>query len=164
MSWGFIQPWTKDPFNKSIPRPFNARLKTITEKKFFRDNWRYKRCLIPATVFFEKGFRIRKKNYETFWLGGIWSRWFSPDGAEIDSCCILTTEANALVRPLHRRMPVIITDGIENKWTENIKDINELEVLIPIISEWSSYNWLVEDLNESQINQIKLFKYKQLNY
>ena len=74
MYWGFISPWAKDPFEKSQPRPFNARSETVNKKKLFQGSWRHKRCLIPASGFFEKGFRIRKTNYATFWLGGIWSR------------------------------------------------------------------------------------------
>ena len=85
MSWGLISPWTKYPFDKSKPLPFNARSETVEEKKLFKDSWRYKRCLIPASGFFEKGFRIRKKNHATFWLGGIWSRWLSNDGYEVES-------------------------------------------------------------------------------
>ena len=73
MTWGFISPWTKDPFDKKIPRPFNARSETVEEKKLFSGSWQNKRCLIPANGFFEKKYRIRKDNYETFWLGGIWS-------------------------------------------------------------------------------------------
>ena len=83
MSWGFISPWTKDPFDKKSPRPFNARSETVREKKLFSESWKYKRCLIPASGFWEKKNLIRKENYETFWLGGIWSKWSSPDGAEI---------------------------------------------------------------------------------
>ena len=157
MSWGFISPWANDPFDKSRKRPFNARAETVEEKKLFQGSWRHKRCLIPATGFFEKGFRIRKKNYQTFWLGGIWSRWSSADGAEFESCCILTTEPNELVRPLHHRMPVVIPDGIEAQWTENIKDVDELKGLIPIMMGWSPEDWLVEELNDSLTSQINLF-------
>ena len=70
MSWGFISPWTKDPFDKKNPRPFNARSETVEEKNLFSASWRYKRCLIPASGFWEKKYLIRKENYETFWLGG----------------------------------------------------------------------------------------------
>ena len=66
MYWGFISPWAKDPFDKKRPRPFNARSETVEEKKLFSGSWKYKRCLIPASGFFEKRFRIRKENYETF--------------------------------------------------------------------------------------------------
>ena len=75
MSWGLISPWAKDPFDKGRTRPFNARSETVEKKKLFSGSWKHKRCLIPASGFFEKKFRIRKENYETFWLGGIWSRW-----------------------------------------------------------------------------------------
>ena len=157
MYWGFISPWSKDPFDKSKPRPFNARSETVEEKILFRGSWRHKRCLVPASGFFEKGFRIRKKNYSTFWLGGIWSKWLSPEGAELESCCILTTEPNALVKPLHKRMPVVIPDGIEEQWTENVKNADELKCLMPIMMGWSPDDWLVEDLHESQSMQMNLF-------
>jgi len=157
MSWGFISPWAKDPFDKSKPRPFNARSETVQEKKLFQNSWRHKRCLIPATGFLEKGFRIRRKDYTTFWLGGIWSRWSSPEGAELESCCILTTKPNELVKPLHHRMPVVIPDGIEELWTENIKNLDELKGLIPIMMGWSPEGWLVEELNDSTTRQMNLF-------
>ena len=157
MSWGFISPWAKDPFDKSKPRPFNARSETVQEKKLFQNSWRHKRCLIPASGFLEKGFRIRRKDYTTFWLGGIWSRWSSPEGAELESCCILTTKPNELVKPLHHRMPVVIPDGIEELWTENIKNLDELKGLIPIMMGWSPEGWLVEELNDSTTRQMNLF-------
>ena len=157
MSWGFISSWAKDPFDKSLVRPFNARSETVGEKKLFQSSWRYKRCLIPATGFFEKGFRIRKKNYSTFWLGGIWSRWNSLDGTEIESCCILTTQPNELIKPLHHRMPVVIPEGIEEQWTENVKDNDELNGLFPIMMGWSPEDWLIEEFNKSQTNQMSLF-------
>ncbi len=157
MSWGFISPWAKDPFDKSKPRPFNARSETVEQKKLFQGSWRHKRCLIPASGFFEQGFRIRKKNYATFWLGGIWSRWFSSDGAEIESFCILTTEPNELIKPIHNRMPCVIPNGFEEKWTENFKNAYELKALLPILNSWSPEDWLVEKLNNSSISQMSLF-------
>ena len=157
MSWGFISPWAKDPFDKKIPRPFNARSETVQEKKLFSGGWKHKRCLIPASGFFEKKYRIRKKNYETFWLGGIWSKWTSSNGDELESCCVLTTEPNDLVKPLHNRMPVIVPNGYEQKWTEQVKDAHELKGLIPIIMGWSADGWLVEDVNKKETNQMTLF-------
>ena len=157
MSWGFISQWAKNPFDKSLPRPFNARSETVGEKRLFQSSWRNKRCLIPASGFFEKGFRIRKKNYATFWLGGIWSRWTSQDGAELESCCILTTDPNELIKPLHHRMPVVIPEGIEEQWTENVKDNDELKGLFPIMMGWSPEDWLIEELNKSPTSQLSLF-------
>ena len=157
MSWGFISPWAKNPFDKSLQRPYNARSETVFGKKLFQDSWRNKRCLIPATGFIEKGFLIRKKDYATFWLGGIWSRWTSPDGTELESCCILTTDPNNLIKPLHHRMPVVIPEGIEEQWTENIKDNDELKRLLPIMRGWSPEDWLIEELNKSPTFQMSLF-------
>ncbi len=157
MYWGFISPWAQDPLDKKRPRPFNARSETVEEKNLFKGSWKYKRCLIPASGFFEKKFRIRKENYETFWLGGIWSKWTSPDGGEIESCCVLTTESNDLIKPLHHRMPVVVPNGYEKCWTEYVKDFAELKGLLPIMMGWSSDEWLVEELNKKQINQMSLF-------
>ena len=157
MSWGFISPWTSNPFDKKRPRPFNARLESIEEKKLFSASWKYKRCLIPASGFFEKKYRIRKENYETFWLGGIWSKWTSPDGTEVESCCILTTEPNELIRPFHHRMPGVVPNGFEEQWTEQVKDTVELNGLFPIMKGWSPDVWLVENFNKKETNQMSLF-------
>ena len=157
MSWGFISPWTKIPFDKERPRPFNARSETVAEKKLFSGSWKYKRCLIPSSGFFEKRFRIRKENYETFWLGGIWSKWSSPNGAEIESCCVLTTEPNDLIKSLHHRMPVVVPNGFEEKWTEQVKDFDELKELLPIMMSWSPDGWILEEVNKAEINQMSLF-------
>ena len=157
MSWGFISPWAKNPFDKGRPKPFNARLETVEEKKLFSGSWKFKRCLIPASGFFEKRFLIRKENYQTFWLGGIWSKWTSTDGAEIESCCILTIEPNELIKPLHNRMPVVIPDGYEEKWTEHVKDSYNLKDLKLMISGWSPNGWISEDVNKLKNNQISLF-------
>ncbi len=157
MSWGFISPWAKDPLDKNRPRPFNSRSETVEEKKLFRESWRYKRCLIPASGFFEKNYRIRKKNYETFWLGGIWSKWISPDGTQLESCCILTTEPNEIVKPFHNRMPVVVPNGYEELWTEQVKDIYELKGLLPIMKGWPPVGWLVEEVIKKPTDQISLF-------
>jgi len=157
MTWGFISPWARDPFDKERPRPFNARSETVEEKKLFSGSWKHKRCLIPASGFFEKKYRVRKSNYETFWLGGIWSKWTSPDGAELESCCVLTTEPNDLIKPLHHRMPVIVPNGYEEQWTEQVKDADELRGLFAIMMSWSPDGWLVEDVKKKETDQMSLF-------
>ena len=58
-------------------------------------------------------------------LGGIWNKWKSFYGAEIESCCILTTELNELVKPFHHLMPVVMPNGDEEQWKEQIKDVDE---------------------------------------
>ena len=157
MSWGFISPWAKDPFDKDRPRPFNAKSETVEQKKLFRGSWKHKRCLIPASGFFEKKYRIRKEDYQTFWLGGIWSKWTSFDGKELESCCVLTTEPNSLVKPLHNRMPVVVPNGHEEKWTKPIVDADELKGLLKIMIGWSPDGWIVEDINKKETDQMNLF-------
>ena len=157
MYWGFISPWAIDPFDKNRPRPFNARSETVEEKKLFSGSWKHKRCLIPASGFLEKKYRIRKENYETFWLGGIWSKWTSPDGAQIESCCVLTTQSNELIKPIHNRMPVVVPNGYEKKWTEQVKDSYELKGLASIMLSWSPKGWVSEEVNKRKIDQINLF-------
>ena len=157
MLWGFVSEWAKDPFEKERPRPFNARAETVREKKLFRGSWKHKRCLIPASGFFEKGYRISKQDAQPFWFGGIWNRWMSHDGSELESCCILTTTANELLRPLHNRMPVIIPNGLEEEWTVSVKDVAELRALEPMLDGWSPHEWKVEPINKSPISQMSLF-------
>ena len=157
MLWGLICPWAKDPFDKTKPRPFNARSETIGEKKIFSGSWKHKRCLIPASGFFEKKYRIRKENYEPFWLGGIWSKWISPDGTELETCCVLTTESNELVKPLHHRMPVIVPKEFEEQWTEQVKDVYKLNRLLPIMVGWSPDGWMVENIKKKENDQMSLF-------
>ena len=156
MSWGFVPPWAKDPFDKKRPRPFNARLETVEEKKLFSESWKHKRCLIPASGFLEKSYLIRKENFDTFWLGGIWSKWTSPDGNEIESCCIITTEPNDLIKPLNHRMPVVVPNGYEKQWTEQVKDSNELKGLAKIMISWSPEGWVSEKIKKKN-DQINLF-------
>ena len=156
MSWGFVPPWAKDPFDKKRPRPFNARLETVEEKKLFSESWKHKRCLIPASGFLEKSYRIRKENFDTFWLGGIWSKWTSPDGNEIESFCIITTEPNDLIKPLNHRMPVVVPNGYEKQWTDQVKDSNELKGLAKIMINWSPEGWVSEKIKKKN-DQINLF-------
>ena len=138
----------------NIPSYWN---KCSEEKKLFSGSWKHKRCLIPASGFFEKKYLVRKANYETFWLGGIWSKWTSSDGAELESCCVLTTDPNDLIKPLHHRMPVIVPNGYEEQWTEQVKDADELKGLFAIMMSWSSDGWLVEDVKKKETDQMSLF-------
>ena len=91
---------------------------------------------LKKNIVFEK--RIMK-----LLVGRIWSKWTSPDGAELESCCVLTTEPNDLIKPLHHRMPVIIPNGYEEKWTEQVKNADELKGLFPIMMNWSPNGWVM---------------------
>jgi putative SOS response-associated peptidase YedK len=117
LRWGLVPIWTKDP---SIGHKlFNARAETVADKASFRDAFAKRRCLIPASAFYEwkkpaapKGakqpYAIGMANAGLFAFAGLWERWKNPAGDILRSCTIITTEANDTLRPIHDRMPVIL--------------------------------------------------------
>ncbi|MEM9534179.1 MAG: SOS response-associated peptidase [Cyanobacteria bacterium P01_E01_bin.45] len=126
--WGLIPIWANNP-NEKGPRPINARAETVAEKRMFKGILRHKRCLIPADGFYEwrqevgrtnKGskqpFHIHFANRRPFAFAGLWSQWNGPNGEEIDSCTILTTAANTIVKAVHNRMPVILAQDCYDDW------------------------------------------------
>lgn len=145
--WGLLPAWVKDPADPRRPasRPINARAETVAEKASFRGPWRHHRCLIPADAFFEKGQRIARCDRAPFWLAGLWERWLGADGSQLDSCCILTTRPNALIAPIHPRMPVLIPDGVEAAWLAPAHGA-ELRALEPLLEPWDPAGWLIEPI------------------
>ncbi|MBN2386735.1 MAG: SOS response-associated peptidase [Anaerolineales bacterium] len=125
-TWGLIPSWAKDPAIGN--RMINARSETLAEKPAYRAAYKYRRCLIFADAFFEWQARpgtktkiphlIRLKNRKPFALAGLWEHWQSPDGSEINSATIVTTAPNALLAPIHNRMPVILNDCGYTKWID----------------------------------------------
>ncbi|MDX1519483.1 MAG: SOS response-associated peptidase [Gammaproteobacteria bacterium] len=117
--WGFVPHWAKDDKFK----PINARAETVASKPFFRGAFKKKRCLIPASGFYEwQGAKGEKQPYyikpagsDLFAFAGLWDHWDSPDKS-FDSCTIITTTANKTMAPIHSRMPVIIDPGDYDDW------------------------------------------------
>lgn len=122
--WGLVPSWTKSL--KGAPRPFNARAETLVKSPMFRGLLGSRRCLIPADGFFEwtgpKGSRrpvkLALKSGRTFAFAGLWDAWRDPAGAELCTCTIVTCAANALVEPVHDRMPVILREEDEERWLQ----------------------------------------------
>ena len=79
------------------------------------------------------------------------------EGSELETCCVLTTEPNELVSPLHNRMPVIIPNGLEEDWMASVKDGPELKALEPILSGWSPEEWMAKPINTTPTPQMSLF-------
>jgi len=148
--WGLLPAWVKDPADPRRPanRPIHARSETVAEKASFRGAWRHHRCLIPADAFFEKGQRIARHDRAPFWLAGLWERWLGADGSQLDSCCILTTRPNALIAPIHERMPVLIPDGLEAAWLAPAHGA-ELRALEPLLQPWDPGGWSIEPIAAS---------------
>jgi len=121
MRWGLIPPWAteKKPGSPMI----NARAETVHEKPGFRQSFKNKRCLIPADGFIEwvktgKDKRpqyITLKSGELFAFAGIWSEW-KKDGGVLWTFSIITTECNALLQPVHERMPAILAPSDYDAW------------------------------------------------
>lgn len=144
--WGLLPGWVKEPADPRKPthRPFNARRETVAEKPSFRGAWRHRRCLIPADAFYEKRFTIRRRDGALFWLAGLWEHWVGADGSELESCCVLTTEPNSLIAPLHNRMPALIPVGMEEPWLAST-DGAGLRTLEPLLEPWDPQGWDVVD-------------------
>ena len=124
MRWGLIPFWTKEsPKSNSL---INARGETVASKPSFRSAYKKRRCLIPADGFFEwqkmengkLPYYIQLKNHEIFTFAGLWEQW-QDDDQIIESCTIITTDANDDMKPIHHRMPVIIDREHYQHWFES---------------------------------------------
>ncbi len=152
LRWGLIPSWAKEPGIGN--RMINARAETIAEKPAFRAAFRRRRCLIPADGFYEwKTERGRKQPYRIvmesgapFAFAGLWERWDGPregaggeaaGDAGIESCTIVTTEANARLKAIHHRMPVILAPEAYDAWLDPATPGAEAQALLqPAPSEW----------------------------
>jgi putative SOS response-associated peptidase YedK len=122
MQWGLIPHWAKDI--KATHRPINARAESLSEKPMFRDLLKSKRCLVPASGFFEwkqeRGhkipFYVHLKDEPVFAFAGLYDIWSNPAGTTLSTYTIITTAPNALMAPIHDRMPVILQSEDEKRW------------------------------------------------
>ncbi len=141
--WGLVPSWAKEA---SIgPKLINARAESLTEKPAFRDSFLARRCLVPANGFYEwrkltKGtqpFHISMPDEAVFGLAGLWERWRTPNGEWLKSCTIITVPANAQIKDIHDRMPLIIPEDSYDLWLDPaFKDPTGLhELLRPAVSE-----------------------------
>ena len=120
--WGLVPHWAKDPTIGN--RMINARAETLQEKPAFRDAYRYRRCIIPANGFYEwqqtgtqkRPYFVRARDDLPMGLAGLWAVWHGADGSELQTCTVITTDANETVRPLHNRMAVILLPDAYEAW------------------------------------------------
>lgn len=139
LHWGLIPSWAKDP--KMGARLINARAETVSEKPAFRTAFRQRRCLVLADGFYEWQQQENKKQKQPFYFrlqdgrpfafAGLWERWEDANGEDIESCTFLTTEANALMRPIHNRMPVILDPKEYDLWLD--PEVKKPELLQPLL-------------------------------
>lgn len=119
--WGLIPSWSKE--RPASNRLINARAETLSEKPSFKHAFRYRRCLIPATGFFEwqstatgkRPYHIHKPDNSLFAFAGLWEHW-RHEQETIYSCTIITTLADNQMTAIHNRMPVIVAPKDYDRW------------------------------------------------
>ncbi len=124
LHWGLVPFWSRASKTK-FPL-INARAEGIEKKPSFRGPFKHRRCIIPASGFYEwkmiaghkQPYFIRPVDGGYFFMAGIWDHWQGEDGTMINSCAIITTEANALMREIHDRMPVLLKRETVMPWLE----------------------------------------------
>ena len=148
LKWGLIPSWAKDA---SIgAKLINARSETVDEKPSFREAFKRRRCVIPADGFYEwqrtggrkQPFYFQLKDERLFGFAGLWEKWRTPEGESLETCSILTTEANAVLKPVHDRMPVILEPEAYELWLDDDVRKQDLrkELLRPFpASEMTAY-------------------------
>jgi putative SOS response-associated peptidase YedK len=144
LRWGLIPSWSKDPSTGF--RTINARSETAHSSPAFRAAFKHRRCLLPASGFFEwakqgkpkQPWYIHRKDGAPLAFAGLWEHWQASDGPQvIESCTILTTAANDLIAPLHERMPVILEPSCFDLWLdpEELRVEKLSPLLLPAKSE-----------------------------
>jgi putative SOS response-associated peptidase YedK len=122
MRWGLIPHWAKD--EKTAYKMINARVETLTQRQAFRSLLAANRCLVPANGFYEwqgegrekTPYYIHPQEDQYIAFAGLYDTWTTPDGEDLDTFTIITTEADPFMARLHNRMPVILARDLEEAW------------------------------------------------
>ena len=124
LRWGLIPSWSKD--EKIASRTINAKAETLSSKPSFAAAYKKRRCMIPANGFYEwraisgkkTPYLISLKDNGLFGFAGLYEGWKAPDGSILETCTVITTEPNELIKPIHDRMPAIVAPDDESDWLD----------------------------------------------
>ena len=125
LRWGLVPHWASDAAMGN--RMINARAETVAHKPAFRAAFRQRRCLIAADGFYEwrktpdgskQPYFIHRADHAPFAFAGLWERWQLPGDEALETCAIITTEANPTLAPIHHRMPVILAAQDHDAWLD----------------------------------------------
>ncbi len=122
--WGLVPAWVKDP--RAFSLLINARSDSVLDKPAFRAAMRWRRCLVPADGFYEwktdgerkRPFAVRPAAGGPIAFAGLWEAWTGPNGEEVETAAIITTQANRALRPLHDRMPAVLAPEAYDMWLD----------------------------------------------
>ncbi|MEY3093461.1 MAG: hypothetical protein RLZZ269_1003 [Actinomycetota bacterium] len=146
--WGLVPHWSKDPSGSA--RLINARSETVFEKPSFRSSAASRRCIVPMDGFYEwrtvyetprpakspkEPVYVTRTDGQPLAVAGLWASWRDPnlgdDAPWLHTCCIVTTQANATMAPIHDRMPVVLEHDDWSTWLDTAhSDRNELASLM----------------------------------
>lgn len=140
LRWGLVPFWADDP--KVGYSLINARVESVRTKPAFREAFKKRHCLVLADGFYEwqkqeggkQPYHLRLKDGGPFAFAGLWERWHKDDRT-VESCTILTTDANLVARPVHDRMPVILDPSHHRDWLAAADGAKALEYLKPFAAE-----------------------------
>ena len=151
MRWGLIPSWAKDP--KIGYKMINARGETVAEKNSFRSAFKSRRCLVPATGYYEwkrEGLEklpyfFRLKSADLFSFAGLYEHWHNAEGNLLSTYTVITTEPNRVAERVHDRMPVILPREAEETWLSQDSTADQLMGLLVPYPE--------EDMDAYQVSQ-----------
>ena len=156
--WGLVPRWATDPAIGN--RLINARAETVASKPAFREALQSRRCLVPVDGFYEwsgtgaerRPYVFRRTDGRLFAIAGLYERWLGQGGEVVDSCTLITTEANATLAPFHDRMPVILAPGDYGRWLD--RKLQEADAVQSLLAPCPP-DWLSASPVSSRINDVR---------
>ena len=137
--WGLIPAWVKDP--RAFSLLINARGESVNDKPAFRNAMKRRRCLFPADGFYEwkdesgqrRPYVLRPANGEPVAFAGLWETWMGPNGEEMETAAIVTTQASRDIAAIHARMPVIVSPDAFDFWLDyrNVDAVTAAALIAP---------------------------------
>lgn len=137
--WGLIPAWVKDP--RAFSLLINARGDSVNDKPAFRNAMKRRRCLIPADGFYEwnehggrkRPYAVRPADGEPVAFAGLWECWTGPNGEEMETAAIITTDASRDLHAIHHRMPVVVEPDAFDFWLDcrNVDALTAAALLVP---------------------------------